>query len=503
MKLNIQKLLHFFDNRSLRSGFMAVSLILLVSVSILHLIKPLFDPDFYGHLKTGFWIWDHKALPDFDPFTIKPQLEASRRTQFILSSAWLFQLLLCAFYKIGGFNGIILFRFILAISFVVIIFRFSIRKNLLVVLAAGAGIIPILDSHFPERPQFVSFVFTALILSVIFTRLKERGWSLLSLMVPLCLTMVLWANMHGGFLMGLFLLLYILLAETLKFIHPKLAPLPLCEYKKLAISAVCAILVSLLNPNCINSFVMIFPSVEANDFIYSAILELSSMYEILKNMGGYTPVIAFCTGFLTLVLFFCSRERTNITWIGLLGFLGYMGFSHVRYYPFFLICATLFAIQYFDTKDDGKVARSMLVAFFIAVIATSFINIPKNVQRIFRYGWVPASYFPVKGCDYINANGINGNVFTLMNWGCYVIWRLAPQQKVFFDGRQIDPARAWEYLYNMENWKMIFDKYDIRVVILPLYDSTYKPDRLTKTIEMDPAWRLVNSSNNSAVFVRN
>lgn len=502
MKIHIENILNFYDKKIYRSGLLTVLAVFFLIVSALLLIKPLFDTDFYWHLKTGFWIWDHQRLPNIDPFSIQPQQAGSHRTQFILSSYWLFQLLLCAFYKMGGFSGIIFFRFILATLFIAIFFRFSVRKNILFVLVVGIGLTQILDSHFPERPQFISFVFTALLLSIIFIRLRERDWSLLSLLIPLCITMFFWANMHGGFLMGLVLLSYILLAEALKFIHPKLAPLPGKEYLKLAISILSAILVSIINPNHIYSFEMILPSVEGNDFIYSALLEFSSMYELFKDVGGHEPVIAICTYIIAIILIICSRERTNITWMGLLILLGYLGLSHVRYYPFFLICAMLFAIQYFDTKVVGKAAKFVLVTFFITVVISSFLTIPQNLQRISKYGWVPASYFPVKVCDYINANGIGGNVFTLMNWGGYVIWRLAPQHKVFFDGRQIDAGRAWEYLFNLENWKMIFDKYDIRVVIVPLYDSSYKRALFTKAIETDSGWRLVSSSNNGAVFVR-
>jgi hypothetical protein len=97
---------------------------------------------------------------------------------------------------------------------------------------------------------------------------------------------------------------------------------------------------------------------------------------------------------------------------------------------------------------------------------------------------------------------MNGNVFTSLDWGGYVIWRLSPQQKVYIDGRQLDPSRSWEYFYNMDNWKKIFDKYDIRVVITPVMDDVFKPAPLKKALEADAGWRLVNSVNNGAVFIR-
>lgn len=500
--INFQNLKLLSENKKLRSGFVAVILTSFCIVLALHLVKPLFDPDFYWHLKTGFWIWDNRGLPEIDPFSINPQQADSHRTHFILTSYWLFQLMLCAFYKLGGFSGIIFFRFILAAIFIAVFYRYSVRKNFLAVLAAGIGITQILESHFPERPQFISFICAALLLSLVFNWLREKDKRLFPLMIPLCLTMLLWSNTHGGFLLGLILLSCILLTETIKFSHPVFSPLPGREYVTLGISISAAVLISIANPNHIHSIEMMLPSKEANSFIYTSILEFASIYECFKTMGGYEPIIAFCTYLFALIVILSSKERTNITWIGVLILLGYMGLSHVRYYPFFLICFSLFALHYVDTIVIGKMAKLILLFFFITVVTLSLSKTPKNLRTISEYGWVPAAYFPVKGCDFVIANGMNGNVFTSMNWGGYVIWRLSPQQKVYIDGRQLDPARSWEYFYNMDNWKKIFNKYDIQVVITPKVDESFNPSPLKVALEADSEWQLVNSVNNGAVFVR-
>lgn len=321
--------------------------------------------------------------------------------------------------------------------------------------------------------------------------------------------MLLWANTHGGFLLGQILLAYILMAETLKFVHPALAPLPRKEYKTLAISICSAILIVIINPNHIYSFEMMLPSGEANSYIYNSILEFSSLYECFKITKNPELVLALFTYIFTIILFINSRERTNITWIGLFILLSYMGMRHVRYYPFFLICATLFAIQHVATRHIGKITKFVLLSFFAAVVIVSSLKTPRNLQRISQYGWVPAAFYPVKACDFINTNAINGNVFTVMDWGGYVIWRLSPEMKVFFDGRQMDPARSWENMLCLDvsgtppYWKAIFDKHNIQVVILPVFDHSFKPFPLKESIEKDSGWLLVHRANNGTVFVRN
>src|ERR1700747_1254532 len=50
---------------------------------------PISSYDYFGHLATGRWIAEHRALPLTDPFAI-----ASDRTPWI-NGEWLFQIFLC------------------------------------------------------------------------------------------------------------------------------------------------------------------------------------------------------------------------------------------------------------------------------------------------------------------------------------------------------------------------------------------------------------------------
>lgn len=489
------------DTSNKRSVLVTLFCIAVVAIWTLHLLKPLFDPDFYWHLKTGDWIWDAKALPSSDPFTVSPQPADSNAARFILTSYWLFQLLLSAMYKIGGFGGIYFFRFILAAVFIAVLYRFSTTRNVAVVVVASAGITQILAQHFPERPQFASFVCTALLLSTLFSWLRKNN-GFLPLLIPLGLTMLLWANMHGGFLLGQMLLVAILLAEALKFLDPRLSPLTGRQFSILALSIAGAILLSFINPNHLHGLQMMRPFAEANNVTFQSVLEFSNMYEYYLLVGGPEPVLAACTYLLVLLLLIRSRERTNITWVVLLVLLGYMGISHVRYYPLFLVCATLFAIHEVDTRAFGRMSRVVAIVFSLCVLTLSLSLTPRNLRLLATYGAVPAAYYPVKACDVIKANGIRGNIFTQMNWGGYVIWRLAPYQKVFFDGRQLDPVRAREYFTYSDNWKPLYDKYDIQVLIMPIYNEQFKPFPQTEALRTDADWRLIASGNNGAVFVR-
>lgn len=101
-----------------------------------------------------------------------------------------------------------------------------------------------------ERPQFISFVCAAVLL-LLLCGLKEPGnqaaarWRAAAV-APL---MVLWANAHGGFIVGLGLLGTFALALSLKLLNRRLEPLP-AERLRLVLAATAGgFLASLVNPN--------------------------------------------------------------------------------------------------------------------------------------------------------------------------------------------------------------------------------------------------------------
>ena len=46
-----------------------VLLAVLVATALAYLLRPIMDPDFFWHLKTGEWIREHRGLPASDPFS--------------------------------------------------------------------------------------------------------------------------------------------------------------------------------------------------------------------------------------------------------------------------------------------------------------------------------------------------------------------------------------------------------------------------------------------------
>ena len=152
--------------------------------------------DIWYHLKSGELIFDRLEILRTNTFSYI----AADHPSF--NFYWLFQIFIHFVYRISGISGLILIKTaILAVSFSLL---FAIRKKedgyilpvfflLLAVMAA--------NGRFIIRPELASYFFLALYFYILHHYREHKG-RLIYLLIPL---QILWANMHGFWALGLFL----------------------------------------------------------------------------------------------------------------------------------------------------------------------------------------------------------------------------------------------------------------------------------------------------------
>jgi len=489
----------------------SLMILLVFIIAGIYLSRPLYDPDFYWHLKTGQWIWQNKALPHIDPFGVPPLPASSPRTDFILTSYWLFQLILYAFYSLGGMAGIIVFRWVVALISLLTFTRWTNVRDSNVIAVIILGAIQLLEFYFIGRPQFISFVCFGILLVILFRYFDQRiESSLLNTLVPLSVLMVVWANMHGGFLIGQAILIYCVIAEGIKLFHYSLGPLSAQKYRILLISSIAALIASFVNPNAIN-LIKYLPIIFDSDYYVNVNnLEMLSIFEYFERSRQYFVFLYIASIVLTFCVVFLSNQRKNITWIGILAGTAFMGCQHMRLFPFFLVAAMIFITKYFETETSAIKGRFILI---FMLIFTTIYGVSDEFPRILesvKSGWVPIYQYPVKAADFVTKNNINGNMYTTMEWGGYMIWRVGPESKIFYDGRTLDVQRAWEYdnsriiaVNQRSYWKGLFNAYNIGTAILPIYENDGNPSTLTLSMYADNDWEMVYADDKEAVFVKN
>jgi hypothetical protein len=156
----------------------------------------LIDPDTYWHIATGRWILLERAFPRHDIFSHTAAGEPW------VNMEWLAQIMLALTYNWLGWGGLILLcGLLIALTFVLMYALLARELHATVALGATATSLLFASNHFLARPHLLTFpiivVWTACLARATEESRRPSLW-----LLPL---MVLWANLHGGFTLGLFL----------------------------------------------------------------------------------------------------------------------------------------------------------------------------------------------------------------------------------------------------------------------------------------------------------
>jgi len=152
------------------------------------------DPDTYLHIASGRWIWAHLALPTSDPFSY------TMAGAHWAPGEWLAEVIFAGLYDQAGWSGIVIASAAcLALSFALLC-RFLIPRvepipAVFMTLAGAALVFPhaVARAHVLAMPLLVLWCGS---LCAARARSEVPRWFLLP-------AMVLWANLHASFLVGI------------------------------------------------------------------------------------------------------------------------------------------------------------------------------------------------------------------------------------------------------------------------------------------------------------
>ena len=116
-------------------------------------------------------------------------------------------------------------------------------------------------------------------------------------------------------------------------------------------------------------------------------------------------------------------------------------------------------------------------------------------------GDFPREKFPVSLVHAEAAHLTGSRVFTLDQWGDYLIYRNWPGQKVFIDGRSDFYGReiGRDYLRLAEGrpgWESLFHKYDFDAALVP------REWPLAALLDRDAGWRRIRADQLAVLFER-
>jgi len=489
---------------------------LLLVVGGTYLMRPVADPDFFWHLKTGEWIWQHGRLPGADPFTFTGPQQPDASQLFILRGYPLAQLAYYGLQRGLGWAGIFALRFLIFAGFVaVLLLRFGLgrtsRRSW--VLAGGLLLLfgaLVLEPYPLDRPQVLSFLFFGCLLALYDLALRRTPRRpLLTVALPAFGLMALWSGCHGGYLVGMAALLLLGAAEAVLAILRRRSRPQRLALLALVGGGLAGGFASVNRPG-LALLRSLAPGATHAGRLYNT--ELFSTVESFRRLGDSGVIAVWVLMAVVAVLVVWAWELDSLPEALLLFAVGGYAFSQVRHVPFFVVAAIPFVYLRLGRLPLPRLVPVGLAAVCAVTFGVGAADEVGNVGRLRRDGAVSTA-MPRAAADFVAQAGVGARIFNPYRWGGYLIWRLGPGHQLFQDGRGLEQRVTIDWLScqlrlagpsGRALWEDVLDRYRVDLAILPKFsdEPPRRPHELSLPMSRSPAWRVIFHDPLAVVFQR-
>jgi hypothetical protein len=462
-----------------------------------------YQTDFWHHLARGRAIAERGALVDHDLFsyTVPPD-------ESFQDVNWLAQLSYHYLYTAGGFPLVQLVNSLLLTAMTGVLVWLCWRASRSLTLAAGLAAFTFLGlwQLLLIRPQTYS-MFLFVVLYAVLELSGRRRW-LLALAPPI---VALWTNFHGGFPIGLMLVGCYFAAATWDawrargrawWRDPRWGALALCL-------TACA-LATLLNPYGWRVYQYVFHTSgvaaarRIDEWVPPGLNLLVSKVWVLSVLG-------------LIVLFALPGRRPTATDLCLVLCFLPLACGSVRMVAWWLLaCAPIAGAQLAAALPPGALPEEDSRR---ATAGTGLACALYALTCVFSLPWLER-YNPVLTAlhraprpeadlqtvvETLRERQPGGRIFSRLEWGEYLGWSLAPDYRIFIDGRiEIYSDRVWEQYSAITrgrgDWQQILDGYGVDCLLLDTAGG-YHADLLPQ-VERSAEWERAFESGRMVVFLR-
>jgi len=482
----------------LNKTFRTVFEVYVFALSFFFAARPLSDGDFWWHLKTGEYILNTRSIPRTDFFSFTNYGRAW------VAHEWLSEAIFYVIYSRLGFNVlIVVFALLTALAFW-IAFKRSSSNPLIGGTVALIGVWAILP-NVGVRPRIFTLLLSSVYLALLGRYVRRGQGREIWWLVPL---MVLWVNLHGGFLMGLVLIGLAIVGIPLDaWSNREKLSSSLPQLKTLFLVLVACMLAACLNPHGI--WIYKFPF----EIFLSPIQQQTVNDWLSPNFHQSEAVPLFMLILGTIAAFALSPKRPKLSEVILFLATLYMTLKSQRHVAILALVAVPLMSDYLQNwitaRSDGKLfgpvapnggnrrATIVTVLFLLPLVVFAW----KLKTTVFEAPAQVAIDAPVKAVEYMQQNRIVGKTLTDPNiWGGYLIWKM-PSNPVYIDGRidMYGDEFVKEYLYitlGYIDWREPLDRYGVQIAIVA-------PKSVLATgMRNAPNWQQVYEDELAVVFTR-
>jgi hypothetical protein len=472
------------------------------------------DSDMWWHLRAGGQTWQTGRPMLVDTFSY------TRYGETWINHSWLSQVGMYLVFKAWGYLGLgTLVAVLAALSMGLVYAQMDgspLLRGFVIVLATAVAAVV-----WSPRPQMASLVLFGLVGYLLFL----YKWRKVNRLWVLPVIFVLWSNLHGGYVLGLLLILAMIAGEALNRILGSggQSAVPWKGIGYLAVWGLVSWLVVVINPNGLAMWAIPFRTVEVG-VLQDYISEWASpdFHQFVQQPFLWLLFATFAA------VGFSHRRLDGTDLLALVGF-GYLALLARRNFgPFAMVAAPVLSrhlpvlleswvesvrpswlrarsrLPFLDRLPQSKPlspgASKMLNALIIGLLALVAVVKVYLVTNPVLVDYFERQTFPVAAVSWIEGNQPPGNLFNAYNWGGYLLWNL-PQYPVFVDGRTdlYNDQLLEEYLRIAAGGTDALSLLDAHSVNLALVEAGSALGRL---LEASPDWQKPFRDDLAAVFVR-
>jgi hypothetical protein len=455
------------------------------SIGIMELAQLPSAVDLAYHLKVGQLMVAEHAVPRTDALAWttagRPWLDQNWGAQLVLYGIW----------RLGGFPLLTVVQAALAVASWGLVAAACRRRTANLRLIAGAVLAGYATAAaaFSVRPQMFSLLlFAAELYLLEVARMHPK----VALVIPLL--MVVWANLHGAFIVGVGLLAIEALAAAWRRDRAGTA-----RYLLVTAASVAGLLVNPWGVGVLGYAI----SLPANREVTGIVSEWGPTS--VHHLTGILVVLAI--GLLVVAMVRApapGRVPEQLLRMALLGGLALWAVRGIAWFGLALpvaLCALARQRPPRPAADDrgAPVASGLLVALLAVVLVVVSPLVGRNL-----FGARPElTAAPVAAADWLTAHPQPGRMFNYQPWGSYLELRLGPRTQVAFDSRvELPPADRWDrYLAVFSgHWdaERQLDRWGVDHVVT----SRQGTPELVALLEASGRWRLAFSSGDQLIYVR-
>ena len=394
------------------------------------------DFDTGWQIATGRYVVQHKTIPSTDVLSY-----TAAGTEWIYP--WLGQVLLYLTFSVAGFAGLSLLACAATLgTTATLLWEQQTATALLALLA-----VPSIVYRTNARAEMFTTVFFAIFFMLLWR--YHRGVRVPLWALPLC--MLLWVNLHPGFIAGFACIGAYLLLEAESWLRAAEREATVVRLRRIAPWLAASVAATLVNP-----------------WGYRIVVTAARQSQSVRELGSFIGEWARpqLSAAMLPQVFSVRDPDASFWWLVLAGAVGvlvavwrrqfavalilgsalFLGLRYLRFQGLAAILIVVLAGAALSEIEISTVARQRIamVALAALTVVTGLRLFDLVTNRVYvrtgqiaQFGVGPSWWYPLRAADFIKAEKLPANIFNPYTLGGFTAWWLGPGYKTYTDGRAI------------------------------------------------------------------